>query len=132
MTADAENFITVPAELVEALRAGLYVEQSAATDSLRCNPLRSGERPATNRYKRVDEARDLLARIGHLPSDTPVAVQVNLDEHRMPLLAALHGKLEADARDLGSGDARHPESRRRIIAAIEALGNMISNIEARD
>lgn len=131
MAIDDDNILTVPAELVEALRAGLYVEQNAATDCLRLNPSPPRGRPAANRYKRLYEARDLLANIGHLPSDTPVTVQVNLDKHRLPLLAALYGKLEADARALASGDARDPEARKRIIATIDALGQLILNVEAR-
>jgi hypothetical protein len=131
MSTGADNIAYVPANMVEALRIGLYIEQSAATDALRHNPVPAGQRPAPDRYKRVDEARDLLARIGHLPASTPVTVQVNLDTHRLPLLAALHGKLEADAQALASGDARNTETRIRRIAEIDALGELISTIEAR-
>lgn len=132
MSTGSENVACVPADMVEALRIGLYIEQSAATDALRQNPVPAGEQPAPDRNKRVDEARDLLDRIGHghLPASTPVTVQVNLDTHRLPLLAALHSKLEADARALGSGDARDPDARIRTITAIDALGELISNIEA--
>jgi hypothetical protein len=131
MSTDAKNIACVPADMVEALRVGLYIEQSAATDALRLKPVPVGKRPAPDRYKRVEEARDLLDRIGHLPAITPVTVQVNLDTHRLPLLAALHGKLEADARALASGDARDSEARVGTIAKIDALGELISTIEAR-
>jgi hypothetical protein len=130
MSTGADNIAKVPANMVEALRIGLYIEQSAATDALRHNPVPAGGQPATDRYKRVDEARDLLDRIGHLQAITPVTVQVNLDTHRLPLLAALHSKLEADARSLASGDARDPDARIRTITAIDALGELISSIEA--
>ena len=130
MSTSSDNVARVPADMVEALRIGLYIEQSAATDALRRNPVPAGEQPAPDRYKRVEEARDLLDRIGHPPASTPVTVQVNLDTHRLPLLAALHGKLEADARALASGDARDSDVRIRTITAIDALGELISNIEA--
>jgi len=131
MSNSAETIVTVPAELVEAVRTGLYIEESAATDQLRRNPLTGGQQPDPARYRRVDLARRLLAVIGRERPATPAAVQVNLETYRLPLLAALHGKLEADARALGKPNAsRSAQERTRAIARLDALAEYISNIEA--
>lgn len=131
MSNSAETIITVPAELVDAVRTGLYIEESAATDELRRNPLAAGQQPDPDRYQRVEKARALLAIIGRARPTTPVAVRVSLEKYRLPLLAALHGKLETDARALGKPDAsRSAQERTRVIARLDALAEYISNIEA--
>jgi hypothetical protein len=130
MSNSAERIIIVPAELVEALRTGLYIEESAATEELRRNPLQAGEQPDPDRFERVENARELLECIGRERPDTPVAVRVSLRKHRWPLLAALCGKMEADARALGRpGTTRYPPVRNGALARLNALAEFMSTIQ---
>jgi hypothetical protein len=47
MSTGSKNVACVPADMVQALRIGLYIEQSAATDALRHNPVPAGEQTLT-------------------------------------------------------------------------------------
>jgi hypothetical protein len=123
--------ITVPVDMVEALRAGLYIELGAADEALARTWTPAGHDPEPDRYKRLDATRALLNLVGRQAAVLPVALQVDLDEHRLALLAGLHGKLEADGRLLGHAvTARDRDERVAIMARLDALGEFISSIEA--
>jgi hypothetical protein len=131
MSTSADRIVTVPADVVDAVRAGLHMEENAALHALGLNRLVDGQPPESGRYQRLEGVRGLLAVIGRERPARPVAVRVDLDEHRLPLLAALHCKLEDDARRLGKPDAsRYPQERTRVIARLDALAEYISNLEA--
>ncbi|MGH2854174.1 MAG: hypothetical protein ACRDLF_08285 [Solirubrobacteraceae bacterium] len=131
MSKSADRIVTVPADLVDAVRTGLHSEENAALHALGLNRLVDGQPPEPGRYERLEGVRGLLAVIGRERRATPVAVRVDLDEHRLPLLAALHCKLEDDARGLSKPDAsRYAQERTRVVARLDALGEYISNIEA--
>jgi hypothetical protein len=128
MSNSAETLITVPADIVEAVRTGLSIEEGAATEELQRNLLPAGH---PDRYRRLIEAWALREVIDRKRPVTPAAVQVSLEKHRLPLLAALHGTLETDARELGKPNAsRQPQERTRVIARLNALAEYISNLEA--
>jgi hypothetical protein len=121
-----------PVDMVEALRAGLYIEFGAANEALARTWTPAGHDREPDRYERLDATRALLSRVGRQAAVPPVAVHVDLDEHRLALLAGLHGKLEADGRLLGhAATARDRDERVAIVARLDALGEFISTVEAR-
>jgi hypothetical protein len=121
------TLITVPADMVEAVRTGLSLEEAAASEELRRDLLPAGH---PDRYRRLTEAWALREVIDRKRPVTPAAVQVSL-EHRLPLLAALHSRLEADEHALGKPDAsRSVQEQTRVTARLDALAEYISNIEA--
>ncbi len=129
----ARHLTTVPADMVEALRAGLYIELSAATDALSRTKVPAGQKPDPDRYKRLDATRALMNLVGYEPSATPTAIQVDLDEHHLPLLAGLHGKLEAEARLLGNAqgaNGRDAGQRLAMVVRLGALSEFITAVEA--
>lgn len=131
MSSSAEKTITVPAESVDAVRTGLYLEENAALHALGLDRLVDGQPPEPGRYDRLESVRELLAVIGRERQATAVAVRVDLDEYRLPLLAALHCKLEDAARGLGKPDAsRYAHERTRVVAQLAALAEFITTIEA--
>jgi hypothetical protein len=131
MSAGADNIITVPADLIDAVREGLYIAEFAATAELRRNANICRTRPRPDLYQFLLEARAFVTVIGRERPAAPTPVQVSLDEHRRSLLAALHHRLEADARALGQRDAsRYPHGRNRVIGRLDALAGFISHIEA--
>lgn len=125
--------ITVPAELVDDLRIGLYTcLADAAEDTTDAAARRERERrpgwfqSARSKFERTWE---LLDRIGWAESDEPKALDLELETHREALLDALEVMLlvgEDDLDDAAAVDAER--ARRGEPARSEATAERVSAV----
>ncbi len=127
--------ITVPADMVDPLREGVYRAIDSAIHTLAQAKLSPGRKVDPERYEQLEGAQALRDRIGRTAAVPPLSVEVDLDEHCFALLDALHHALHAETRLLESphGDTGpDPQERAAITARRDELAELISTVEAQD
>jgi hypothetical protein len=131
------ELVTVPAQLVEAVRDGVYAElrtvalgvaEATETPGHSAYPMRYQEH-----RERFNAACALLDAIGWASAPATADAQVDLTAHRTVLLAAVAGAREdaADAlEDVTTRREKDPHKRELITERSRALGELASRVEA--
>jgi hypothetical protein len=119
--------ITVPAGMVDPLRDGVYLSLDAAIQSLARAKFPPGHKADPERYELLEATQALLDRAGRVPTVPPASVSVDLDEHRLILLDALHRKLDDETRVLNGSDSHE---RVAITERLDRLAEFIASAEA--
>jgi hypothetical protein len=119
--------ITVPADMVDPVRDGAYLSLDAAIQTLARAKFPPGHKADPERYELLEATQALLDRTGRVATAPPVSIKVDLDEHRLTLLDALHRKLDDETRVLSGSDSHEREA---ITARLDRLAEFISTAEA--
>jgi hypothetical protein len=131
------TLITVPAEMVEDLRDGVYAELRNVAEVVIQATQTAGHLDHPERYHqqrlRACAACALLDLIGWTGGDPPVELQVDLAQHRVVLLAALCGARD-DAggalEDAATGRQTDPSKREASTQRAHKLQQLVSAVEA--
>ena len=127
-----EDKLTIPAEHVALVRAGLIAEMRSAADEVgTVAELATREtRYARSRWKaafaHLDRARSLLDVIGWHVNRRPHDVEVNLRAHHDALLAGLHMQIEAER---GHAESLPKDQRDQTDTHMAALSDLIEQAE---
>jgi hypothetical protein len=116
--------LTVPAEIAGHLRCGLHMELGHAAEEIATlSTLRDRESYPdwyAEPLQQLDAARALLDAVGWSLTDSPEPVEIDLDQHRPILVAALTGLLEIE-RDLVDVDPSFEGAERQRKRASRAV-----------
>jgi len=131
------ELVTVPAQLVEAVRDGVYAElrtvalgvaEATETPGHSAYPMRYQEH-----RERFNAACSLLDAIGWASAPATADAHVDLKAHRTVLLAAVAGAREDAAgvlEDVTTGREKDPSKRQLITERARALGELAATVEA--
>jgi hypothetical protein len=131
------ELVTVPAQLVEAVRDGVYAElrtvalgvaEATETPGHSAYPMRYQEH-----RERFNAACALLDAIGWASAPATAGAHVDLKAHRTVLLAAVAGAREDAAgalEDVTTGREKDPSKRQLITERARALGELAATVEA--
>lgn len=125
--------MTVPPEMVDAVREGAYLALDTAIQILARAKFPPGHKPDPERYEQLETTQALLDLTGRYATIPPASIKVDLDEHRLTLLDALHRKLKADTQ-LGEAASaarnRDEPAATTATASPDELAEFIATVEA--
>jgi hypothetical protein len=131
------TLITVPAELADALREGVYAELRSIAEIIIQATQTAGHLDHPELYhqqrQRVCAACVLLDLIGWASSDPPVEIHLDLAQHPVVLLAALAGARDdaADAlKDVTAGRQTDAGKCNEVNQRAHRLHELVSAVEA--
>jgi hypothetical protein len=127
--------LTVPAEIVRHLRCGLHMELGHAPEEIATlSTLRDRETYPdwyAEPLQQLDAARALLDAVGWSTTDNPKPVEIEVDQHRPILVAALICLLEIE-RDLSDVDPSFEgaeRQRRRASRAVREIESFLADYD---
>jgi Lon protease-like protein len=130
------DVVTVPPDLVQPLRDGLYRDLGTCLAQT-CAAVQRHDRTriravVKERFRRAEPIRDLLDEVGWVePEEGPPPVEVDLREHRNALLRALRALLKRE--NAVAEDTEAPEAERSAAAALVGpLTAFVQKVEERE